>query len=160
MVTEKNFYRNTFAIAIPIALQNLITLGTSLMDSVMLGRADTTGVLLSAASLANQPFFILQVLTFGLASGSSVLCAQYWGKGDMRPIRDIFSFVLKMAIAVGIIFGIIVLTIPEIVMGLYLNNEAIVASGAQYLRIIGYAYFTFAISNTLLSALRSISLTE
>ena len=69
MKTENNFFRNIFSIAIPIALQNLITLGTSLMDTVMLGRADTTGVLLSASSLANQPFFILQVLTFGIASG-------------------------------------------------------------------------------------------
>lgn len=156
MKTEDNFYRNIFAIAIPIALQNLITLGTSLMDTVMLGRADTTGVLLSASALANQPFFILQVLTFGIASGSSVLCAQYWGKGELKPIRDIFSFVLKLAIAVGIIFGVTVLTVPERVMGLYSNNEEIIMRGSQYLRILGYAYFTFAISNTLLSALRSI----
>ncbi len=156
MEVEKGFYKNIFSIAIPIALQNLITLGTSLMDTVMLGRADTTGVLLSASSLANQPFFILQVVTFGLASGSSVLCAQYWGKGDLRPIRDIFAFVLKLAIAVGAIFGLTVLLIPEKVMGLYSNNGEIIMRGAQYLRILGYAYFTFAISNTLLSALRSI----
>ncbi len=156
MKKEENFYRNIFAISLPIAMQNLITLGTSLMDTVMLGRADNTGVLLSASSLANQPFFILQVLTFGLASGSSVLCAQYWGKGDMRPIRDIFAFVLKLAITVGIIFGLIVLTIPEKVMGVYSSNAEIIMRGSEYLRILGYAYFTYAISNTLLSALRSI----
>lgn len=156
MKINKNFYMSIFAIAIPIALQNLISLGTSMMDTVMLGRADGTGILLSASSLANQPFFILQVLTFGVASGSSVLCAQYWGKGDIKSIRDIFSFVLKIAIAIGIIFGIIVLTIPEKVMGLYSNNAEIIMRGAEYLRILGYAYFTFAISNTVISALRSI----
>lgn len=156
MKFDKNFYKNTFAIAIPIALQNLITLGTSMMDSIMLGRTDNAGTLISAASLANQPFFILQVLTFGLASGSSVLCSQYWGKGDMKSIRDIFAFVLKIAIFVGIIFGAIVLTKPEEVMGLYSNNAEVIENGAEYLRIIGYAYFTFAISNTVISALRSI----
>ena len=156
MNLEKGFYKNIFAIAIPIALQNLITLGTSLMDTIMLGRADTTGILLSASSLANQPFFILQVLTFGLASGSSVLCAQYWGKGEIKPIRDIFSFVLKLAVAVGIIFGLTVLFVPEKVMGIYSNNAEVIMRGSQYLRILGYAYFTFAISNTMLSALRSI----
>ena len=126
MRNKKDFYLNIFSIAIPIALQNLITLGTSMMDSIMLGRADTTGVLLSAASLANQPFFILQVFTFGIASGSSVLCAQYWGKGDMRPIRDIFSFIIKLAILAGLIFAVAVLTIPEKVMGLYSNNPEII----------------------------------
>ncbi len=74
----------------------------------------------------------------------------------MRPIRDIFAFVLKLAIAIGVIFGITVLTIPEKVMGLYSNNTEIIMRGSEYLRILGYAYFTFAISNTLLSALRSI----
>lgn len=156
MRKETNFYRNIFAIAIPIALQNLITLGTSLMDTVMLGRADSTGVLLSASSLANQPFFILQILTFGIASGSSVLCAQYWGKGELAPIRDIFAFILKLAIGVGIIFGTTVLAAPEWVMGLFSNNLEIIMRGAEYLRILGYAYFMFAISNTLLSALRSV----
>ena len=156
MKLDKSFYKNIFAIAIPIALQNLITLGTSMMDTIMLGRADSTGILLSASSLANQPFFILQVLTFGLASGSSVLCAQYWGKGEIKPIKDIFSFVLKIAIAVGFIFGSAVLFFPEKVMGIYSNNPDVIMRGVQYLRIIGYAYFTFAISNTLLSALRSI----
>ena len=84
MRKETNFYRNIFAIAIPIALQNLITLGTSLMDTVMLGRADSTGVLLSASSLANQPFFILQILTFGIASGSSVLCPNIGARANWR----------------------------------------------------------------------------
>ena len=143
MKLDKSFYKNIFAIAIPIALQNLITLGTSMMDTIMLGRADSTGILLSASS-------------FGLASGSSVLCAQYWGKGEIKPIKDIFSFVLKIAIAVGIIFGSAVLFFPEKVMGIYSNNPDVIMRGVQYLRIIGYAYFTFAISNTLLSALRSI----
>lgn len=158
MNIDRNFYRSTFAIAVPIALQNLITLGTSMMDSIMLGRTGNAGTLISAASLANQPFFILQVLTFGLASGSSVLCSQYWGKGDTKSIRDIFSFVLKIAIFVGIVFGTIVLTKPEEVMGLYSNNAEIIQNGAEYLKILGYAYFTFAISNTIISALRSIEI--
>ena len=35
MKLDKSFYKNIFAIAIPIALQNLITLGTSMMDTIM-----------------------------------------------------------------------------------------------------------------------------
>lgn len=153
---DKEFLKSIFAIAIPIALQNLITLGTSMMDTIMLGRADQTGVLLSASSLANQPFFILQVLTFGIASGAAVLCAQYWGKGDMQPIRDVFSFVIKVAILVGVLFGVTVLTVPEKVMRIYSVNEDIINAGVKYLKILGYAYFTFAISNTVISSLRSI----
>ena len=40
-------------------MQNLISFGVNMTDTVMMGLADHTGVLLSAASLANQPFFLL-----------------------------------------------------------------------------------------------------
>ena len=77
IITNKNFYKNIFAIAIPITLQNLIVQATSMMDSIMLGRADNTGIFLSASSLANQPFFILSLATFGMASAATVMTAQY-----------------------------------------------------------------------------------
>lgn len=66
IVKEKRFYINLLTITIPIALQNLISFATSMMDTIMLGRADDTGVFLSASSLANQPFFILSLVCFGL----------------------------------------------------------------------------------------------
>lgn len=73
IVKEKRFYINLLTITIPIALQNLISFATSMMDTIMLGRADDTGVFLSASSLANQPFFILSLVCFGLAGASTVL---------------------------------------------------------------------------------------
>ena len=92
IVKEKRFYINLLTITIPIALQNLISFATSMMDTIMLGRADDTGVFLSASSLANQPFFILSLVCFGLAGASTVLSAQYWGKRDTASIRSICHF--------------------------------------------------------------------
>ena len=87
IVKEKRFYINLLTITIPIALQNLISFATSMMDTIMLGRADDTGVFLSASSLANQPFFILSLVCFGLAGvhqrylvrniGENVILRQY-----------------------------------------------------------------------------------
>ena len=70
LIKDPSFYRRIVRIAVPIALQNLVTFATSMMDSIMLGRADETGLLFSAASLANQPFFILSMLCFGLSGGA------------------------------------------------------------------------------------------
>ena len=86
IVKEKRFYINLLTITIPIALQNLISFATSMMDTIMLGRADDTGVFLSASSLANQPFFILSLVCFGLGVhqlylvhniGENVILRQY-----------------------------------------------------------------------------------
>ena len=160
LIKEKAFYKSLLTIAIPIGIQNLITLATSMMDTLMLGRADNTGTLLSASSLANQPFFILSLTCFGLAGAGSVLSAQYWGKRDIKSIRSVFSLIIKISTLFAVLFGLAVLIFPEFIMGLYSNNAEIIAAGAKYLRIIGYAYFLFGISNTLVCLLRSIEVVK
>lgn len=160
IVTDKLFYKNILTIALPIAMQNFITFATSMMDTIMLGRADNTGVFLSASSLANQPFFILSLMCFGLAGAASVLSAQYWGKRDMRSIRSIFSIILKAAFVLSLLLEILVLFFPATVMGLYSNNPEIIEAGCDYLRIIGFAYVLFGVSNTMICSIRSVELVK
>lgn len=160
IITEKKFYKNIMAITIPIALQNLITFATSMMDTIMLGRADDTGVFLSASSLANQPFFILSLVCFGLAGAATVLSAQYWGKRDTKSIRSIISIILKAAFVISLLMELAVLIFPRFVMGMYSNNSDIIDAGVSYLRIIGFAYVLFGLSNTMICCIRSIELVK
>ena len=160
LIKDKNFYKMLFAICIPIALQNVITQATSIADTLMLGAADSSGALLSASSLANNPFFILSLVCFGLASGSAILSAQYWGKNDLPAIRTIISMVVKLGAAIGLIFGLIVIIFPEQVMRIFSNNEIFINAGAQYLKIIGFDYAFFAFGNTLLCALRGVEIVK
>ncbi|MCF2671334.1 MATE family efflux transporter [Butyricicoccus pullicaecorum] len=155
---NRGFWINILGVALPIAMQNLITMATSMMDSIMLGRADDTGVLLSAATLANQPFFILSLVTFGLGGAASVLCAQYWGRGELSPVRALFSIILKVAFVVGALFGAAVLLFPTLILSLYTPRAELIEAGASYLRIIGFAYMIFAVSNTAVCTLRGIEL--
>lgn len=160
MIKDKRFYKNVIAITVPIAAQNLISLATNLMDTVMLGRADNTGVFLSGSSLANQPFFILSLISFGLSGAATVLASQYWGKRDTKSIRSIFSIILKVAFTLSVIMAAVVLTVPEKIMGLYSNNAEIIAAGASYLRILGWAYALFGLSGTMICMIRSVELVK
>ena len=160
LVREKSFYTSIAAIALPIALQNLITFSVNLADTIMLGRADKTEVLLSASSLANQPFFILSLVCFGLAGAATVLSAQYWGKRDVKTIRTIFSMILKAAFFASLIFGLTVLLVQEQVMKLYTTDPAKIAAGCEYLRIIGFSYILFALSNTMICLLRCLEIVK
>ena len=71
---NSDFYRLLLAITFPIALQNIISNGVSLINSLMLGQLGSTQI--AAVSLGNQPNFIFMLLTIGLASGATVLTAQ------------------------------------------------------------------------------------
>ena len=88
-INNKQFYRTVAGLVLPMALQNLINVGVSSADVIMLGKVGE--IALSAASLANQVFFILNLALFGLTSGASVLTAQYWGKQDTRTIEKVMG---------------------------------------------------------------------
>lgn len=152
------FLKSLLTISIPLALQNLLNFCINMLDTVMLGRADDTGTLLSAASLANQPFFIMSMICFGLSGAGIVLSSQYWGKKDLVAIRHIFSIILKVAFLFSLLIGGFVLLAPEFVMSLYTDDPERILRGAEYLRVIGYSYFLFGLSCTTLFLLRSLEI--
>ena len=156
MFKDRAFLRTLATLMIPMVAQNLISLAAQMMDSLMLGKLGQ--IELSASSLANQPFFIFNLLIFGMASGSSVLNAQFWGKGDVRSVKIVISICLKVALTVSILLSAAVMIFPETVMRIYTNDPEIIAAGVSYLRIIGWCYIFYGLSGTLLTTVRSVGI--
>lgn len=158
LIKDKGFYKVILAIAIPIALQNLISYGINMMDTIMLGALGETQ--LSAASLANQPFFIFTIVTFGIASGCSVLTAQYWGKGDQEPIRKIIGIALDVTIVISIGLFLFLFFFPEAAMRIYTNEMDVITAGVQYLKITAFTYLVFGFTNTMICIFRSVEIVK
>lgn len=155
---DRSFYRAMVAIAVPIALQNLISFGVSMMDTIMVGQLGQTQ--LSASALANQPGFVFNVMTFGIGSGAAVLIAQYWGKKDMERIRHIFAIALRIAFCCSVVLSVLVLGFPGQIMRIFTPSEAVIAEGVRYLRVVGFTYLFFGVANTLMMTLRSIEVVK
>lgn len=75
---DRKFYKLLLSISLPIAIQNIITFAVSMIDTIMVGSLGE--VQLSAVAIANNLFFILMILMFGLAGGSNIMISQYFGK--------------------------------------------------------------------------------
>ena len=78
---DKSFYKTVAVVAVPIAMQSLITVGVNMMDTIMVGRVGETE--LSAVSLANTFINIYHILCMGLSMGASVLVARFYGMRNM-----------------------------------------------------------------------------
>ncbi len=142
------------SIALPVALQNLITFGVSMMDSVMLGALGD--VQLSAATIANQLFFIFMGIMFGISGGANVMVAQYWGKGDVDMIKRIFAAMYRLVVAVSVAVASVAFFFPGAVMSLFTKDAAVIAEGIEYLKIVAFLYVFYGLSNCTLSVLRSV----
>lgn len=153
-VRDKPFYKSLLMIAVPIALQNLITVMVSMMDTIMIGQLGE--VQLSATSIANQLWFLLMSVNFGISGGANVLIAQYWGKRDIEVIRRVMALTYKVCVGGALIFSFIALFLPRQFMSIFTTEEAVIEYGIQYLRIIGFSYPLYALANITIMMLRSV----
>ena len=100
---DKDFYRKIMQLALPIIFQNLINTAVNSADVLMLGFVNQTS--LSASSLANQISFVLNLFYSGVASGTIMLCAQYWGRQQLRTIEKIMGIAMRLSMSISILFG-------------------------------------------------------
>lgn len=148
------FYKKTASLVIPMALQNLINVGISSVDVIMLGKVGEK--VLSGASLGAQVQFIMGLLLFGVTSGASVLMAQYWGKRDMRAIETVFAIAVKIALVAGLVFTIAAFTAPRLIMSLFTSDSEVKRQGIMYLRIVCISYIPNSITMVYLNSMRSM----
>lgn len=151
---DKNFYRLLIGIALPIAVQNLITFMVSMVDTMMVGALGETQ--LSAVAIANNLFFVLTILMFGLAGGSNIMISQYWGKGNVKTIHNILAIMYRVCLAITGVFIFIALILPKSFMGIFTTDLEVIELGSGYLRIVCIGYLFYAVTNCTIMMLRSV----
>ena len=152
--TEPAFYRQVLAITLPIAAQNVISLGVNMMDIIMLGQLGDVAI--AAANLGGQPFMLLNVTCFGLASGAAVLIAQYWGKRDMLRIRQIFALSLRFALGAAAVFTALGRLFPEPILHIFASDPEVIREGAAYLSWLSVSFVFYAFSACYIMCLRAV----
>ena len=148
------FYRNVARLALPILLQNLCTTLLGLIDTFMVGALGEAP--LAAVLVANIPVFVIQLVIFGLQSGSSVLISQFWGKGDTESINRVIGLGCYVAGAISLAFASVMFFLPEQLMGLLTDNQELVPLAAQYARIVGFSYIFNSLTGVYVGAHRSM----
>ena len=149
-----SFYRQIFKLVLPIILQNLLSSAVSSADVVMLNYVGQSSI--SAVSLASQYTNILFMVFYGLGTGATMLCAQYYGKGDIRAIQVIEGIALRFSLVLALLFAGAALLIPEYMMMIFTTDAELISIGSTYLRWLSLCYLCWGITEVYLAVLRSI----
>ena len=107
---DNRFYSQIFKLVLPIIVQNLLSAAVSSADVVILNYVGQSSI--SAVSLASQYTSVLFMVYYGLGTGATMLCAQYFGKGDMRAIEAVEGIALRFSCVISAGFALLALTIP------------------------------------------------
>lgn len=151
---EREAYGGIWRLALPIMVQNLFSAAISSADVIMLNTVGQSSI--SAVSLAVQYTNILFSVYYGLGTGASMLCSQYWGKGDLRAIDKVEGIALRFSLIISVLFALPAILIPTGMMRIFTNDAELISLGAEYLRIISVSYLCWSVSEIYLSVLRSI----
>ncbi len=159
-IGDRAFYRRLLAVMAPILLQNVITNFVSLLDNVMVGRVGTEPM--SGVAIVNQLLFVYNLCIFGGLAGPGIFTAQFYGKGDVKGIRDTLRIKLFIALASVGAFMALFLTCGEGLISLFLHQgeedldlAATLSFGMDYLHVMLWQMVPFAVTQMYSGTLRS-----
>ena len=147
------FLKHIAIIAVPVALQNLLTTTGSMVDTMMLASLGEKTV--GAVGLCAQFSSLMFSGYWGFVGGGMLFFSQYWGAGDKDGINRSYGLTLAFMMGVAVLFSTLALAAPDFVMNIYTDKEEIQKIGITYLKIVGFAYplqiFAMAVSALLRS---------
>ncbi len=151
---SKRLYKEMIKIAVPVSLQQLITVGINLMDTIMLSQMGDAQ--LSASSLAGQFINLFMICCMGIGMGASVLTSRYWGMKDEGSLKKAITIMLRFCLVFSTVFTLATIISPSLIMRIYTDDAEIINYGVIYLRWLIPTYYCLGLSLTCTIVLRTV----
>ena len=156
---DKAFYKKVIAVSLPIMLQQGISSFVNILDTLMIGNYDTNAM--SGLSIANQLFFIVNILTIGAMATAGIYLTQYFGSQNQKGMRNCFRLKLWLGLGIMVLASLIFLFFGESLINTFLTNpesieekNAILGYAKTYLLLLIFTLVPFTISQAYSSSLR------
>ena len=127
LLRDRSFAKRTLNIMLPVAAQQLISIGVSTMDSIMLGSFGEIPI--AATSLANSLTTLFFFMFMGLGTGSTTLAAQFWGNKDKDSLKKLAAMTIRIALVLGVVYCLAAVFIPGPIMRIFTNDQRIIDKG-------------------------------
>lgn len=151
---DRDYFAQLYRLAAPIAFQNLMIASLVMVANVMVGQLGDDPI--AAVALAGQVFFLLNLILFGVGSGSAMFTAQLWGNKDIASLRKVLGLCLAVGVLIAGIFLILSEVIPAQILGIFTQDPQVIALGSAYLRVFAWSFLFFSITSGFAAVLRSI----
>ncbi|MFV0516474.1 MAG: MATE family efflux transporter [Aminipila sp.] len=151
---EISFYKKMWYVAIPVIIQNVISIGLNMIDILMIGRLGEKE--LAAVGSANQIFFVFSMICFGLYSGAAVFVAQYWGTKDIENIKKVIGIDYIVGVSLALITFFIAIFFAPNLIWIFSRDVEVIELGAQYLRVVCFSYVLISITFVMVYNSRAI----
>ena len=153
---DRAFYKGALLVMIPVILQQLVNALFNFVDNVMVASIDELSM--AAVTVANKPALLYSALFFGFTGAAGLLLSQYYGANRLDVCQRIFSVEMLVGFVISVLFVLTMMLFPEQVMRIFVTDAYTIAVGAEYLRMVAWAYLPAAVSSVCVFSLRSLGI--
>ena len=138
MFKDKGFLDDVWRIALPITAQSLIMSLLMMTDQLMVGQLGETAV--AAVGISSKITSIVTVVLAGLATGTTVFCAQYWGTRDRERIRQVLGLGLGFGLGFSVVMAALVGGFPVQVISPFTTDPQVLDQGGTFIRVLAIGF--------------------
>lgn len=157
-IDSRSLYKKLAVIALPMAMQELISCSLNLVDNLMVGSLGETE--LSAVGVGVQVFFIHWMVLFGFVSGTTTFMSQFFGSREIGNIRKTIGLAVTVSCSVSVIFFIAAFFMPRLVVSCFSDIPEVVELATVYVKTGAPLLLMLGITVPFTSALKSTQQTR
>lgn len=145
--------------AIPIILSGILQTLYNAADSLIVGRYESSYALGAVGSVSSIVNMLVNIF-MGLAVGTNVMVARYFGQGDRRRVKKASDTAVVTAVVSGIIIGLVGFFLADPVARLVKIDPEIIDMSIIYMKVFFLGMPFSALYNFIAATLRGIGDTK
>lgn len=150
------FYRKASLLAIPLAIQQLVSSCMGIIDSLMVSWIHQV----SAVGTAVQIETLCTAVAWGAIAGTGIFSAQFYGAHDQKNLKRTFGLSIILGMGIGLIWLIIAAIFGRQIISFYIQDRAVIENSYQYLMIAMFSYIPLCLGFSFSYIYRSIQNTK
>ena len=151
-MSDKRFLQDVLRISIPVALQSMLQSSFSMVDQIMVGQLGDKSV--AAVEIAGKPSFIYAFVIGAISTITGIMISQYIGNHNREAEERSICINFLVMILTGLTFLSVFSLFQNPFVGMFTEEEQVIAEGSTYLGIISWTFIPLGICNILGTTLR------
>lgn len=133
--TSGSIYKGLLRFCLPLFISNILTLCYNIADTIIVGRLLGNEALAGVGSTGTL-MFLINGVSIGFTTGSSIITARYFGAKDGDGIKRSVASGIVLATSVGILLTVIVIPLLPFILRLMNTDKAFYDEAYRYIFVI------------------------
>ena len=129
---NRPFMKRVLLVALPLMLQQLITVSVNLIDNLMIGTLGNDAI--SAVAVVNKYYMIASMAVTGLTAAGAVFVAQFYGAGNKTNMQKSYSSMMSTTVLITLVFMAIGYFFMQPILHYFTNEAGVIGQSVIYMR--------------------------